>query len=164
MVKSDGWRTPKWFFDYCNHGFEVDAAADKDNALCSEYWDESIDGLKQSWEDRSVWCNPPWSNIFPWVEKALTSKAKWWLLLLPVRADTSWFHLILAYSRASEVNIIMHKGRLAFDDPFSKGRTAPREATMCVLPGQGQILSLDLKLAKSKQEEGENRTRIKLLD
>jgi len=30
----------------------------------------AIDGLAQSWSRERVWCNPPYSNLEPWVEKA----------------------------------------------------------------------------------------------
>lgn len=60
------------FFDPLNaqHRFTVDAAASAENALLPLYWSIDTDGLAQSWGGHRVWCNPPYSNIPPWPEKA----------------------------------------------------------------------------------------------
>lgn len=52
--------------------FSLDVAADADNTLCKKYYTKEDNALEQSWlrtPGRS-WCNPPYSNIQPWVEKA----------------------------------------------------------------------------------------------
>jgi phage N-6-adenine-methyltransferase len=50
--------------------FTVDAAALPRNAKLPRFWTPEDDALSQSWEGERVWCNPPYSHIEPWVEKA----------------------------------------------------------------------------------------------
>jgi hypothetical protein len=52
------------------------------------------DGLKMDWSDKRVFCNPPWSDIMPWVLKGLLSKARVVVFVVPARTDTEWFHLL----------------------------------------------------------------------
>lgn len=68
----DDRRTPWVFFDKLNseRQFTIDAAASTANAMLAAFWTIADDGLWQSWEGHRVWCNPPYSNIAPWVEKA----------------------------------------------------------------------------------------------
>lgn len=50
--------------------FTIDVAAAAHNAKTERYYDLETNGLEQSWHDERVWCNPPYSDIRPWVEKA----------------------------------------------------------------------------------------------
>lgn len=49
--------------------FTLDVAAASHNAKLERYFTEDDDGLAQRWDGR-IWCNPPYSNIRPWVDKA----------------------------------------------------------------------------------------------
>lgn len=51
-------------------GFTLDAAANAANRKTPRFYDLETDGLKQRWAHERVWCNPPYSDIRPWVEKA----------------------------------------------------------------------------------------------
>jgi phage N-6-adenine-methyltransferase len=51
-------------------GFTIDAAALPRNAKLKRFWTPAEDALTRSWAGWRVWCNPPYSNIEPWVEKA----------------------------------------------------------------------------------------------
>lgn len=51
-------------------GFTVDVAAAAHNTKCERFYDRDTDGLAQSWANETVWCNPPFSDIAPWVRKA----------------------------------------------------------------------------------------------
>jgi hypothetical protein len=44
-------------------------AAAPHNAKCPAYYDREQDGLEQPWHG-VVWCNPPYSGLDAWVEKA----------------------------------------------------------------------------------------------
>ena len=62
-----------------------------------------------------VFCNPPYSNIAKWVEKAFRESRKdntLVVLLVPSRTDTKYFHDFI-YKRA-EIRFI--RGRLKFGD------------------------------------------------
>ena len=68
----DNLETPWDFFKPLNErfGFTVDVAALPTNAKCERYYTPDDDGLDQAWVGERVWCNPPYSDIAPWVEKA----------------------------------------------------------------------------------------------
>ena len=62
-----------------------------------------------------MFCNPPYSNISAWVEKAFRETRNdntLVVLLIPARTDTRYFHDFI-YQRA-EIRFI--KGRLKFGD------------------------------------------------
>jgi len=110
----DLWMTPKFVFDYYNRrfGFAMDAAASHKNTLVEySYWTAEDNALKQNWGTRT-WCNPPYSDIAPWVEKAISESRQGCLVVMLLPADTSvkWFKL--AFENCSECHLI--SGRLAF--------------------------------------------------
>jgi phage N-6-adenine-methyltransferase len=75
--------------------FTVDAAASDLNYRVSRYWtlDSNPSGLSQSWAGERVWCNPPHSNVEPWVKKAWAeTKADLIVMLLPAnRTEQGWW-------------------------------------------------------------------------
>lgn len=109
--KSDEWATPWELFNELDQefGFTVDVCATSENAKCKKFYTIEQDGLAQNWDGETVWCNPPYSNIRAWVEKAATAKATT-VLLLPSRTDTKWFHEFI-YNKA---RIRFIKGRVKF--------------------------------------------------
>jgi len=65
--------TPQDFWDELNakYRFTLDVAAAPHNAKTENYYTRLADGLLQPWHG-SVWCNPPYSNLNAWLEKAWT--------------------------------------------------------------------------------------------
>lgn len=55
---------------HAEHRFTIDAAASEANALLPRFWTKENDALRQPWGGERVWCNPPYSKLEPWVEKA----------------------------------------------------------------------------------------------
>ncbi len=49
--------------------FTLDVAATAETAKCERFFTLEDDGLAKPWSGR-VWCNPPYSQIGVWVEKA----------------------------------------------------------------------------------------------
>jgi hypothetical protein len=63
--------TPQDFWDELNerYHFTLDVAAAPHNAKTPDYYTRLADGLLQPWMG-SVWCNPPYSGLDRWLEKA----------------------------------------------------------------------------------------------
>lgn len=122
-VFKDCWQTPPQIFDYLNiqYNFTLDAAASDSNHLCSNYYTEADNSLEQPWS-KSTWCNPPYSNLTPWVDKAVLEQSKGNLSVLLIPADTSvkWFQT--AFDNCTSCTFLT--GRIAFihadsDKPIS---------------------------------------------
>jgi phage N-6-adenine-methyltransferase len=111
----DLWQTPPKLFEQLNKefSFTCDVAASRENRLCKMYFDEAGNALNPicDWFD-SNWCNPPYSKILPWVQKARIEHEKGKTIVMLVPADTSvkWFKE--AYESCNEVRFI--SGRLSF--------------------------------------------------
>ncbi len=77
--------------------FTLDVAAASHNAKCSRYFTRDDDGLEQSWAGERVWCNPPFSDLTAWVNKAWaewrsTNRPELIVMLLPAnRAEQGWW-------------------------------------------------------------------------
>ncbi len=75
--KTDQWSTPQDFFDELNKqfNFTLDPCADKKNAKCKKFFTKEQDGLKQSWDNEVVFCNPPYGRVIKdWVKKSNEAK------------------------------------------------------------------------------------------
>lgn len=104
-------------------GFTLDVAATPANAKCSAYYTKEIDGLTQPWKGR-VWCNPPYSQIEAWLEKAWKEWGQGppWCdliaMLLPAnRCEQGWWHKHVEPYRDHNLNglrVIFLKGRQRF--------------------------------------------------
>lgn len=117
----DLWQTPQAIFDHYDKRFEFtcDVAADEDNKLCDEYFGEKSNALHQAGWGGVNWCNPPYSKILPWVEKAvLFAKIYKQTTVMLIPADTSvkWFKL--AYENCTECHLI--SGRISFINAETK--------------------------------------------
>lgn len=92
---TDDRATPiEWFAELdARFGFTIDVAASAANTKCERYYDKASDGLKQSWRDERVWCNPPYSDLSAWVAKAWEeSGAQLTVLLAPAnRTEQAWW-------------------------------------------------------------------------
>jgi phage N-6-adenine-methyltransferase len=72
--------------------FTIDAAALPRNAKLPRYWTPEDDALSRSWRGERVWCNPPYSDIEPWLEKAWRSQAQLVVMLAPAnRTEQGWW-------------------------------------------------------------------------
>jgi phage N-6-adenine-methyltransferase len=117
-------------------GFTLDVAAAPHNAKCDTYFTAEDDGLSQSWVGERVWCNPPYSNIRPWVEKAW-DESSWWthpngilakrsgapliVMLLPAnRVEQAWWQDLVEPYRdrpGSPLRVEFLRGRMRFHRP-----------------------------------------------
>ena len=107
-------QTPRWLFNalHLEFNFILDVAALPVSALCDRYLTPDIDALSVDWGDyipadeRSpwCWCNPPYSDIGPWVVKAMVEQHNGigTVLLVPQDQSAEWY----PGDNASEVRII----------------------------------------------------------
>ena len=114
--KSDEWATPREVFESLNSEFhfDLDPCASESNHKCDTYYTAEEDGLQHAWGEHRVFCNPPYSEIDKWVEKAYRKSRNdntLVVLLIPARTDTRYFHNFI-YQRA-EIRFV--KGRLKFN-------------------------------------------------
>lgn len=112
---SDEWATPQWLFDELNNefNFDLDPCASDENHKTPIYYTKDNSGLSQKWGGCRVFCNPPYSQISKWVEKAFEEGHKpntLVVLLIPSRTDTKYFHDYILHR--AEIRYI--KGRLKF--------------------------------------------------
>lgn len=113
----DLWQTPKFVFDHYNERFRFncDVACSDKNKLVSEHWlTKQDDALHYSTDwGSSNWCNPPCSNIMPWVQKCFSmseATGKVFVMLIPADTSVKWFKE--AFENCTECHFI--SGRLAF--------------------------------------------------
>lgn len=92
------WETPSWLFELVERTkvtsrFTLDVCATVNNTKCAQYYTPEQDGLKQPWAPNICWCNPPYGNIGPWVDKAIMEMQAGAIviMLLPANTNTKWF-------------------------------------------------------------------------
>lgn len=136
--------TPPEIFDPLHERFRftIDAAASPHNAKLPRYWTKAENGLEQNWLGERVWCNPPYSDIRPWVEKAhLTSVyVRLTVMLLPAnRCEQRWWQDFIEPYRDSlgGPRVRFLPGRPRFIGPPIGGPKGDRPPFGLVLVGWG---------------------------
>ena len=118
---SDKWMTPISVFQplYDEFKFNYDP--------CPITWKEGdVDALDAKCEwGTSTFCNPPYSRVGEFVEKASieAKKGKTVVLLINAATDTKWFHEYIYQKPSVELRFV--KGRISFLDPATKAKRAP---------------------------------------
>lgn len=114
------WETPQAFFDQLDSEFHftLDPCANESNHKCDHYFTEVDNGLTQTWEGETVFCNPPYGRaIKDWVKKCaeeVQHPGTTVVLLIPARTDTAYFHDYIYQKQNVEVRFL--RGRLRFGD------------------------------------------------
>jgi hypothetical protein len=118
-----GWYTPPWVIRELGGRFDTDPCAPR-----RRHWTAKTcytikeDGLKQPWKGL-VFCNPPYSNAMPWVEKMMGHQPGG-VFLVPVRQSFWYQDLALATATA----FVLLDTRLSFvgldGEPVGKGASA----------------------------------------
>lgn len=106
----DSWRTPQYIFDYAQKivgWIEYDTACDINNSLAEPIASFHGDALAVQWQS-ICWCNPPYSNIEPWIDKAIGSNCIT-VMLIPSPNGESYYQKLIANSH--EIAI---QGRISF--------------------------------------------------
>ena len=119
LPKSELWKTPLWLFGPLNREFKFtcDLAASHSNHLCNHYYTKDFSVFEHyrfSYYHQVNWCNPPYQNIFKWVEYVYFVKKACnhdTVMLLPNDTSTKWFKFAL--KKAKEIRFITG-GRVNF--------------------------------------------------
>lgn len=103
--------------------WDFDVAAEEGCHWASRWFGVEQDGLAQEWRGR-VWCNPPFDNIQPWVEKAHLeghTRASVVAMLLPCnRTEQVWWQKLVEPVRDRHDSILRTHflpGRVKFGLP-----------------------------------------------
>jgi len=127
-------QTPKWLFKAFDHRFNynLDGAALPISALCERYITPEQNSLTTNWSallanesKPAVWINPPYSDILPWVEKALEQRELGVLstLLVPHENRAEWW----PSDRASEIwDIVGYYRQHTYRQGKRKGQTVKK--------------------------------------
>jgi phage N-6-adenine-methyltransferase len=146
----DDWETPwelvKALESVLGTKFQLDVCATEETKKASMYYTPEDDGLSLPWR-HIVFCNPPYSEMGKWVEKALEERKQYycWLLamLVPAATDTMWFHRLV---EAASVTLLL-KGRVAFlkDGVPQKGNTTASAVVVFAKgsPARGELVLWD---------------------
>lgn len=112
--RHQNWRTPRSLFDqlHAEFGFTMDGASEPGNGLLEL---ASTADAPQDWTGHRVFCNPPWSNIRPFLEQAPAANCA--VFLVPARTNAKWFHRALELG----ARVRFFPGRPKFELPERKG-------------------------------------------
>ena len=98
-------QTPPWLVQaveaWRGIKFELDVCAQPQTAKCAAFYSlqTGLDGLSLPWASVN-WCNPPYSLITPWVNKAIIEPGDTFMLI-PDKPEVAWFRH--AWGNAREV-------------------------------------------------------------
>jgi len=124
-MSHDNWETPPEFFMVCDDEFDfkLDAAASETNTLCERYITAEQDALVTPWDAPTVFCNPPYTLIGPFVCRAYEQSQErnnTICILIPAYTDPKyWANYVM---KAHEVRFL--KGRLQFLEEGKKKQSA----------------------------------------
>jgi len=113
---TDDHYTPKWVFDLLDIKFDLDVAGPLGGLPwipANKTYSQADNGLIQPWHGL-VWCNPPFSDILPWIRRL--NEHKNGIALLPHTKGAwrreVWQHAdgITEWQTLSEIRFI-HKGK-----------------------------------------------------
>ena len=110
-MDKDAWYTPIEIIRSLGE-FDLDVACDSMclNETAKKRFTPEDDGLSQPWTGR-VWCNPPFSDVVPWVRRMISHGDG--VLLVFARSDAIWFQNAV---RASGMCLLL-AGRTTFGRP-----------------------------------------------
>ena len=128
----NAWQTPKYVFHWLNlrFKFDIDGCANGDNALVKLYFGDggladdflnfNLDALKGGLSRASIFVNPPYSNVTPFIKRAkvLCNDGHLVVMLLNNDKSTQWYQNHI-HGVANEVIDIVG-GRIAFIHPVTK--------------------------------------------
>lgn len=125
--RQQNWTTPRYLFDplHAEFGFTLDGASEPGNGLLEK---ASTAEAPLPWDGERVFCNPPWSNIAPFVELAATADLA--VLLVPARTNVKWFHRALELGAAAR--FFRNRPRFENGPAGRKGHNSPVDCLLLI--------------------------------
>jgi phage N-6-adenine-methyltransferase len=118
IARADNWGTPDEVYKPLDRvfNFSLDVAADQFNTKVPFFYAEEHNALELPWHKDICWCNPPYKDLRPWVQKAHDEalKGATVVMLIPNSRDTKWFH-----------DIIVPAKKAGYCRTYSQARTHP---------------------------------------
>jgi phage N-6-adenine-methyltransferase len=118
----DCWSTPRPLATRLVDLFDVqiDLCADETNAVVPDFLSAEDNALIVPWASLFEsytgvgWCNPPYSDITPWVKKARYERTRGFttVMLVPDTTSSPWFRLAVR-----SAGLFFFDGRIQFDPP-----------------------------------------------
>ena len=133
--RRQNWRTPRELFDrlHAEFRFTLDGASEPGNGLLPA---SSTADAPMSWAGQRVFCNPPWSNVRPFVEQAADADLA--VFLVPARTNVAWFHRALQLGARPRFFV----GRPRFELPEFEGKPSCSPVDCMLLVFDQRCLSL----------------------
>lgn len=130
--RHQNWRTPGPLFQALDaeFGFTLDGASEPGNGLLAN---ASTAAAPVSWDGQRVFCNPPWSNISPFLEQAVSAAVA--VFLVPARTNARWFHRALELG--AEVRFFPGRPRFELLEHTGTGHNSPVDCLLLVFRRQG---------------------------
>lgn len=125
--RKQNWTTPRTLFDPLNdeYDFTLDGASEAGNGLLPR---ASTVESPLPWQGERVFCNPPWSNIKPFVEQAASADLA--VLLVPARTNAVWFHRALELG--AQVRFFLKRPSFESGPQGQKGHNSPVDCVLLV--------------------------------
>lgn len=133
----DHWETPQWLFNYLDsmHRFDIDLCATKQNAKLQNYLSDENGGnsLDEDWHKlgKAGFCNPPYSNIKPWIQKAISELEKDFMTVMLIPTPNGESHYKDIFDLGLPLQFI--NGRLAFYNPSLKKEIGGNTRGSCLV-------------------------------
>lgn len=94
--------------------FAVDLAASRENTVAPRFYSKASNALLQPWHNHEGWlfCNPPFGDITPWVEKAFEERklGARTAMLVPAGVGSNWWRDHVH----EKSRVLLLNGRLTF--------------------------------------------------
>ena len=126
-----------WFAEFTFGKCDIDLAASFDNSLCRLFFGRGADGLLEpwhTWEDRG-WCNPPYSNIEPWIDKAIREAEQGFETIMLIPPPNGAFRDAKVFTHAHRLIFIV--GRVKFPRPGAMKTSTGFQGSCLVQFGPG---------------------------
>lgn len=149
VSERDSWSTPQFIVDWLKslYPIDIDLCASPSNAKCEKYLTKEMEALTMEWSQFGSFgfCNPPYSNIKPWIDKAVKEKDKGFttVMLIPTPNGESYYHDVFRHAS----DIIFITGRLSFLDSNFNPKGGNTRGSCVVIFSKLPPLQLELKNA-----------------